>query len=134
MVQMRWVETRHGWASGRYRIELAAERLWVLSRRTRKPAGNLVEPGVILGTAASRRALERSATALERRRNRWFRVLRHLAVTFGVGVVAVAAAAAQPALATLGIVVVVGVATRTLAVVAHALTGGAWRSISETYQ
>ncbi len=129
-----WTETLDGWISGRYHIELAAPRLWVLSRRPKRTDGSGPVPAEVVRTAGSLRELKQLADELERRRLRRRRLLTHLALTSAVVAVAMIGAALGWDLTIPALVAVFAFALRTLVIWVENATGSAWSVISDHYQ
>jgi len=134
MGRLTWIETLDGWKSGRYHIELAAPRLWVLSRRPRKAGGLGPVPARVERTAGSLRELKYFADELERRRLRTRRLLVHLAGTVAVLTIAVIGAVLGWDLTIPAVIAVFVFCLRTFVVWVENATGGAWSVLSDNYQ
>lgn len=126
MSRLRWFRFDHGWRAGPYDIELAAPRLWVCTRRS---------DGVeIVATSGSLRALKRTVTRIEERRQNRRQSMGYL-VAFVVFVMAVIMVAlldtphARLLLLPLG-----GLALFTAWRAIDFLTDRPWESIRLTYQ
>lgn len=97
MRHLEWTEQLDGWRSGRYRIELVAPGLWVLSRRN--DSGGLLgrrPPDTILATAGSLTAAKHRAAQLAKDRMSTTRLVRRLTV-FLVSVLLVSVAVGSTA-------------------------------------
>jgi len=129
-----WTETRDGWQSGRYLIELAAPQLWVLSRRPKRDEGAPIDTWQVIRTAGSLRALERAAAELDRRRERRRGLIIHLVIILVMAGIAATAAMLDSALAIPAVIVVFAIALKTLVVWVETATGNAWSVLSEHYQ
>jgi hypothetical protein len=136
MRRLTWTETLDGWISGRYQIELAAPRLWVLSRRpkttdhtTRRPL-----PAKLVSTAGSLRELKHQAGVIERGRLGRRRLLNHLLVAIVLTTAAFLGSALGWDLTIPALVAVFGVALRTLVMWVDHVTGSAWSVVSDNYQ
>jgi hypothetical protein len=134
MGRLTWTETLDGWISGRYHIELAAPRLWVLSRHPKTNDGSAPVPVKVMRTAGSLREMKHLADELERRRVRRHRLLTHLAMTSAVVTIALIGAALGWDLTLPAVVAVFAFALRTLVVWVENATGSAWSVISDHYQ
>lgn len=136
MRRLTWTETLDGWISGRYQIELAAPRLWVLSRRpkttddtTRRPL-----PAKVVSTAGSLRELKHQAGVVEGRRLGRKRLLTHLLAAIVLTTAAFFGSALGWDLTIPALVAVFGVALRTLVMWVDHVTGSAWSVVSDNYQ
>lgn len=134
MNRLAWTETLDGWIGGRYQIELAAPRLWVLSQRSNEPAGPGPIPATVVKTAGSLKELKRLADQLEGRRRSRRRLTVHLAALVVLLTTTIVGGAlgmvfAIPALAGSFVV-----ALRTVVVWIDHVTGSAWSVVSESYQ
>jgi hypothetical protein len=128
MGRLAWTETLEGWTSGRYRIELAAPALWVLTRTDDRRGTRIIE------TSGSLQALKNRASGIERRRERARSSLMHL---LGVSVsvaLALVVARLAPGLTVPAVVVVFVLSLRALVTWVDGVTGSAWDRISESYQ
>jgi hypothetical protein len=136
MSRLAWTETLDGWMSGRYQIELAAPRLWVLSRRPKNPDDHLASPvpAVVVRTAGSLRELKRLAEEFERRRLRRRFLLIHLLMTVLIVAGALVGASFDWDLTIPAVVAVFGIALRTFVVWVDQATGRAWSVVSDNYQ
>jgi hypothetical protein len=134
MGRLTWTETLDGWISGRYHIELAASRLWVLSRSPRRTDGSVPIQAKMVLTAGSLREMKLLADELERRRLRRRRLLTHLAMTSAVVTSALIGGALGWDLTLPAVVAVFACALRTLVVWVENATGSAWSVISDHYQ
>jgi hypothetical protein len=136
MRHLTWTETLDGWISGRYQIELAAPRLWVLSRRpkttddtTRRPL-----PAKVVSTAGSLRELKHQAGVVEGRRLGRKRLLTHLLAAIVLTTAAFFGSALGWDLTIPALVAVFGIALRTLVTWVDHATGSAWSVVSDNYQ
>jgi hypothetical protein len=136
MRRLTWTETLDGWISGRYQIELAAPRLWVLSRRpkttddtTRRPL-----PAKVVSTAGSLRELKHQAGVVEGRRLGRKRLLTHLLAAIVLTTAAFFGSALGWDLTIPALVAVFGIALRTLVTWVDHVTGSAWSVVSDNYQ
>ena len=135
MHHLTWSETLNGWMSGRYQIELAAPRLWVLSRRpkttddTTRPL-----PAKLVGTAGSLRELKHLAGEIERRRRGRRRLLTHLLAAIVLTTVTFFGSAHGWDLTIPALVAVLVIALRTLVMWVDHVTGSAWSVVSDNYQ
>ena len=134
MSRLVWTESRNGWQSGRYRIELAAPQLWVLSRRPRRDDGGLLSKSQVVRTAGSLRHLKRAAAELERRRERHRRLLTHLAMAIALIGVAVTSDLLGWGLVIPAVVGVFAISLRILVIWVEGATGSAWAVLSDHYQ
>ncbi|HVR79957.1 MAG TPA: hypothetical protein VMS99_16385 [Acidimicrobiia bacterium] len=135
MRHLTWIETLDGWISGRYQIELAAPRLWVLSRRpkttddTTRPL-----PAKLVSTAGSLRELKHLAGEIDRRRQGRKRLLTHLLAAFVLTTAAFFGSAIGWDLTIPAFVAVFGITLRTLVMWVDHVTGCAWSVVSDNYQ
>jgi hypothetical protein len=129
-----WTETRDGWQSGRYLIELAAPQLWVLSRRPKRDGSAPIDSWQVIRTGGSLRALKRAAAELERRRERRRGLIIHVVIMLVMAGIAAAAAMLDWALAIPAVIGVFAIALKTLVVWVETATGNAWSVLSEHYQ
>jgi hypothetical protein len=134
MSRLTWIETLDGWMSGRYQIELAAPRLWVLTRRPKSIEDSGPVPSVVMRTAGSLRELKAAADELERRRLRRRRMLIHLLATVIVITAAVIGWSLGWDLTIPALVAVFALGLRTFVIWVDQATGGAWSVVSDTYQ
>lgn len=134
MGRLVWTETLDGWHSDRYTIELAAPRLWVLSRRPKRGQDSPIHSWSVIGTAGSLRELKAAAAELERRRDRRRVLLIHLAIVVPLSGLAVTAAALDWALLIPAVIAVVALALRALVLWIDSVTGSAWSVLSQHYQ
>jgi hypothetical protein len=135
MSRLTWIETLDGWMSGRYQIELAAPRLWVLSRRpktthdTTRPL-----PAKLVSTAGSLRELKHQAGVIERRRMGRKRLLTHLLAAIVLTTAAFFGSAFGWDLTIPALLAIFGIALRTLVMWVDHVTGSAWSVVSDNYQ
>jgi hypothetical protein len=135
MRRLTWTETLDGWISGRYQIELAAPRLWVLSRRpkttddTTRPL-----PAKLVGTAGSLRELKHQAGVIERRRLGRKRLLTKLLAAIVLTTAAFFGSAFGWDLTIPALIAVFGIALRSLVMWVDHVTGSAWSVVSDNYQ
>ena len=135
MRRLTWTETLDGWISGRYQIELAAPRLWVLSRRpkttddTTRPL-----PAKLVSTAGSLRELKYLAGEVERRRLGRKRLLTHLFAAMLLTTAAFFGSALGWDLTIPALVAIFWIALRTLVMWVDHVTGSAWSVVSDNYQ
>jgi len=134
MGRLMWIETLDGWVSGRYHIELAAPRLWVLTRRSGHTAGTGLVPATVVHTAGSLRELKYLAHEMERRRLHRRRLLTHLAMTCAIVAVAIVGAALGWDLTLPAVIAVFAISLRTVVVWVENATGSPWSAISDNYQ
>jgi hypothetical protein len=134
MSRLVWTETRDGWQSGRYLIELAAPQLWVLSRRPKRGDDAPMNYWEVVRTAGSLRQLKSAASEMERHRNRRRGLLIHAAAMLILAVVAIAAYVLDSVLVVPAVVGVFALFLRTLVIWIEAATGNAWSVISQHYQ
>ena len=134
MSRLVWTETRDGWQSGRYLIELAAPQLWVLSRRPKRGDDAPMNYWEVVRTAGSLRQLKSAASELERHRSRRRGLLIHVAAMVILAVVAVAAYVLDSVLVVPALVAVFALFLRTLVIAIETATGNAWSVISQHYQ
>ncbi|HSJ84025.1 MAG TPA: hypothetical protein VLA91_09440 [Acidimicrobiia bacterium] len=134
MSRLVWTETRDGWQSGRYLIELAAPQLWVLSRRPKRGDDAPMDYWEVVRTAGSLRQLKSVASEMERHRNRRRGLLIHVAAMLFLAVVAIAAYLLDWVLVVPAVAGVFALFLRTLVIWIEAATGNAWSVISEHYQ
>lgn len=134
MSRLVWTETRDGWQSGRFLIELAAPQLWVLSRRPKRGDAAPIDTWEVVRTAGSLRQLKSAATELERRRNRRRGLFLHVAAMLALAVVASIAYVLESVLVVPAMVGVLALFLRTLVVWIETTTGNAWSVISQHYQ
>lgn len=135
MGRLSWIETLDGWISGRYQIELAAPRLWVLSRRPEAPPGSGPIPSELIRTGGSLQEMKRVAEEVERRRRSRRRLQLHLTVTLFLITLAIAGSAFDLAgLFVAGLAGLFIAALRTLVIWLDHATGSAWSLVSDSYQ
>jgi len=134
MSRLVWTETRDGWQSGRYLIELAAPQLWVLSRRPKRGDDAPMNNWEVVRTAGSLRQLKSAASEMERHRNRRRGLLIHVAAMILLAVVAIAAYVLDWVLVVPALVGVFALFLRTLVIWIETATGNAWSVISQHYQ
>lgn len=134
MSRLVWTETRDGWQSGRYLIELAAPQLWVLSRRPKRDEGAPMNTWQVVRTAGSLREMKRAAAVLERSRVRRRDLLIHLAIMVTLAGVAVTAAMFGSGLVVPAVIGAFAISLRTLVIWVETVTGNAWSVLSEHYQ
>lgn len=134
MGRLVWTETRDGWQSGQYLIELAAPRLWVLSQRPKHDDGGVIMACRVIRTGGSLREMKRVAAELEHRLERRRRIQIHLAITVAFASVAVLSALLGWGIAIPAVVVMFAIALRTLVMWVEGATGSAWSVLSEHYQ
>jgi hypothetical protein len=134
MSHLAWTETLDGWIGGRYQIELAAPRLWVLSWCKSEPIGDALIPATVMKTGGSLRELKRLAEQLEGKRRSRKRLTIHLSalVVLLATTIVGGALAMVFAIPTLAATFVVGL--RTAVVWIDHVTGSAWSVVSENYQ
>ena len=134
MGRLVWTETRSGWRSGRYRIELAAPQLWVLSSLSKHNDGAAIDACRVLRTGGSLREMKRAAGELEWRAERRRRMTIQLAVTVFLVGLAVVSGMMGWALVFPAVVSAFAVALRTLVMWVEGATGSAWAVLSDHYQ
>jgi hypothetical protein len=134
MGRLVWTETRDGWQSGRYLIELAAPQLWVLSRRPKRGEAAPINTWELVRTAGSLRQLKGAATEMERRRCRRRGLFLHVVAMLGLAVVAGIAYVLDSVLVVPAMVGVLALFLRALVVWIETRTGNAWAVISQHYQ
>lgn len=134
MGRLVWTENRDGWRSGRYRIELAAPQLWVLSSLPKHDIGGPINACQVLRTGGSLRELKRIAGELEWRAERRRRMTIHLAVTALLIGIAIVSGMQGWALVFPAVVAAFTVAMRTLVMWVEGVTGNAWAVLSDHYQ
>ena len=134
MGRLVWTETRDGWSSGRYRIELAAPQLWVLSLLPKHVDAAPINACRVLRTGGSLRELKRLAGEMEWRADRRRRMATHLVVTALLVGIAVLSGALGWALVFPVAVAAFAVALRTLVMWVEGVTGSAWAVLSDHYQ
>lgn len=134
MARLSWIQTREGWRSGRYQIELAAPHLWVLSRVPRRGSLSPIEPVTVLRTGGSLRELKHAADALEARRVKARRLLIHLASVAVLAGIAVAVPDIDSPWFILSVAALFTVTLRTVVVWIDMVTGSAWARLSDVYQ
>lgn len=128
-----WTKTPHGWRRGRHRIQLVAPGLWALLEERSHDDPDAAIP-IIVTTSASLGTLKRAAERREWRRWKRRRTANHsawlVAAMVGMGL----SAALPPVWMVVGIIVLILLAFRSLAIVADTLTEGSWTRVSQTYQ
>lgn len=132
MDPLTWTKTPEGWTGGRYRIEMAAPRFWVLTRVSRR--NGRLHRVVVLMSSESVRWLKAMAGRMERMHRRRRRLARNsIGAAITVGACALAAATI-PALVAPSSVVAVAICLRTLVIWADLASDSAWSRVSENYQ
>jgi hypothetical protein len=135
MSRIVWNETLDGWFGGPYQIELAAPRLWVLSRRPSQPSLRGPILSEVVRTSGSLQALKQAADELERCQRARRRLLTH--ITFTGAVLAAMAIALLAGAQTVAVVLLTAafvVGLRTLVLWIEEATGSAWAVVSKHYQ
>jgi hypothetical protein len=135
MDRLDWVEGLDGWCSQRYRIELVAPVLWVLSRtRENGGDGKKIVRASVETTTGSLRAAKRAAEVLEARRLRRQRLARHLALLI-LAAIPVAAVTAFPGAWTIPVTgAVILLSIRSLVILVDSVIGRPYERVKETYQ
>ena len=128
--RLNWTQTGNVWSSGRYRIELAAPKICVLTEGSGHDTGRVR----IIKTAPSVRWLKHVATRTEETRVRRRMLSRRLAwvvVAFALLQIGISV---TPVLVIPGAALLFAVTLRAIVSSAEAAWDGAWARISETYQ
>jgi hypothetical protein len=134
MSLLAWTETLDGWIGGRYQIELAAPRLWVLSRRNADATGPELVPVTVVKTAGSLKELKRLADQLEAKRHSRRRLRIHLSVLLALLTTTIVGGALGMVFAIPALAGTFVAALRTVVVWIDHVTGSAWKLVSENYQ
>lgn len=132
MSRLNWMQTGNGWSSGRYRIELAAPKIWVLTEVT--GSGHDTDRVKIVKTASSVRWLMHVASRTERTRLRRRMLARRMAWVVAAFALLQIGLTVTPVLVIPGAALLFAVTLRAIVSSAEAAWDGAWSRISETYQ
>jgi hypothetical protein len=134
MSHLAWTETLDGWIGGNYQIELAAPRLWVLSRCKSEPTGDALVPATVMKTGGSLRELKRLAEQVEGRRRSRKRLAVHLVALVVLLTTTIIGGALGMVFAIPTLAATFVAALRTAVVWIDHVTGSAWSVVSENYQ
>lgn len=130
--RLNWTQTGNGWSSGRYRIELAAPKIWVLTEGTE--TGHDTGRVRIIKSAPSVRWLKHVASRTEATRLRRRMLSRRLAWVVVAFALLQIGMSVTPVLVIPGAALLFAVTLRAIVSSAEAAWDGAWARISETYQ
>ncbi len=128
MKRLEWTETKHGWRSDPYQIELVAPGFWVLTRRpdhSRWPS--------VLASGRSMKGLRKWATRFEARKQGRRRLISYLAWLLAAIVLATAARS-TPALLFPAVVGVLMLALRVIGFWVGMATDRGWNRMADIYQ
>ncbi len=132
MSRLNWTRTGNGWSSDRYRIELAAPEIWVLTETT--GSGHDTRPVRIVETAPSVRWLKHVASRTQETRLRRRMLARRLAWVVVAFALLQIGMSVTPVLVIPGAALLFAVTLRAIVSSAEAAWDGAWARMSETYQ
>jgi hypothetical protein len=134
MSHLAWTETLDGWIGGRYQIELAAPRLWVLSWCKDEPTGEALIPATVMKTGGSLKELKRLAEQLEAKRRSRKRLTIHLSALVLLFTATIIGGALGMVFAIPALAATFVVGLRTAVVSIDHVTGSAWSVVAENYQ